>query len=231
MDFCMTESASPAQRNFDIFKALTLVVFLAAWNALSDVLYDRLHLDSSSRTAPPRMVLILLGTLVTCGGVVWLGCVVWAKRSLAALGWTAANPARLLLLGLLVTVLMFAGIFGFVRLLGGMDRVRAFAAAIAGMPASERLFFAIMGAKVAFVEETLFRGLTLPALAQRTGRLAAVVLSGVIFGLYHRSLFPLPLLLMKMALGSLFAVFTLVSRSLVPAWLGHSLLWAIAGDN
>jgi membrane protease YdiL (CAAX protease family) len=84
---------------------------------------------------------------------------------------------------------------------------------------------------VAFVEETLFRGLLLPAIAQRAGVFAAIVLSSVVFGLYHRSLFPVPLLLMKMALGGYFAVFTVASRSLVPAWIGHSLLWAIAGDN
>jgi membrane protease YdiL (CAAX protease family) len=33
---------------------------------------------------------------------------------------------------------------------------------------------------------------------------AALALSSVLFGLYHRSLFPVPLLLMKMALGAMF---------------------------
>jgi membrane protease YdiL (CAAX protease family) len=227
----MTASDSSVQRDFDILKAMALVLLFAAWNAFSDVLYGHLHLDGAPRTAPLRVGMFLVGTLVTCGGIVWLGCMVWARRSLSALGWTARHPARLLLLGLLLTALLFAGVFSFVAWLGGMDRVRAFAAAITGMTASERMFFTIAGAKVAFAEETLFRGLLLPALARRTGVLVAVVLSSVIFGLYHRSLLPIPFLLVKMALGSLLAVFTLASRSLVPSWLGHSLLWAIAGDN
>jgi membrane protease YdiL (CAAX protease family) len=227
----MAESCPPARHDSAILKALVLVLSFAAWNATSDVLYDLLQLDSFTRTDPRRIALILVGTLVTCGGVVWLGCVVWAKRSLTSLGWRAPRPVRLVLLGLLLTALLFAGVFGIVALLGGVQAVNGFAAAVVSMPAGERLFFTIMGAKVAFVEETLFRGLLLSSLARRMGALAAVVLTSVVFGLYHRTLFPVPLLLMKMALGTLLAVFTMRSGSLVPAWLGHWSLWAIAGDN
>jgi membrane protease YdiL (CAAX protease family) len=227
----MTESDSPARHDFDIFKALALVLAFVAWNATSDVIYDHLQLDSSNRTDPLRVALIFLGTLVTCGGIVWLGCVVWAKRSFASLGWRAPRPIRLVSLGLLLATLLFAGVSGIVALLGGMQEVRGFAAAIATMPASDRVFFALMGAKVAFAEETLFRGLLLSSLRRRMGASAAIVLTSVVFGLYHRALVPVPLLLMKMVLGTLLGVFTLTSRSLVPSWIGHSLLWAVAGDN
>jgi membrane protease YdiL (CAAX protease family) len=227
----MTESDSSARHDFDIFKALALVLTFTAWNATSDVIYDQLQLDSYDRTAPLRLALILLGTLVTCGGVAWLGCVVWAKHSFASLGWRAPRPLRLVSLGLLLAAVLFAGVFGIVALLGGVREVRGFAAAIATMPASDRVFFALMGAKVAFAEETLFRGLLLSSLRRWMGALAAVVLSSVVFGLYHRAFVPVPLLLMKMVLGTLLGVFTLTSRSLVPSWIGHSLLWAIAGDN
>jgi membrane protease YdiL (CAAX protease family) len=225
----MVETSPP--RDFDIAKALVLVAAFAAWNAASDHLYEVLDLDSSSRTDPLRIAMILVGTVVTVGGIVGLGCGVWAKRSLAALGWRAKEPVRLGLLGLLLTAVLFASVFIFVGLLGGLDPIRALAKAIATMPLGERVFFTLMGAKVAFVEETLFRGLLLPSLAQKLGTVAALVLSSVIFGLYHRSLFPVPLLLMKMVLGTLLGVFALASRSLVPSWIGHSLLWAIAGDN
>jgi membrane protease YdiL (CAAX protease family) len=227
----MTESDSPAHANCNISKALALVLAFVAWNALSDLIYERLHLDSSSRAAPLRIAMILIGMLVTCGGVVWLGCVVWAGQSLATLGWRAPKPIRLVLLGLLLTSLLLASVFALVALLGGKHAVHELAAAIANMPASERIFFTLMGAKIAFAEETLFRGLLLSALTRKLGALAALVLSSVIFGLYHRSFVPVPLLLMKMALGAMFGVFTIASRSLVPAWIGHWLLWAIAGDN
>lgn len=226
-----TGAGAPTHGDSTLLKALLLVLVFAGWNALSDGLYQQLQLDSSSRTAPLRVVMILLGTLVTVGGVVGLGCVLWAKQSLRSLGWRVTRPLRAVGLGLLLTVLLFAAIFSFVALRGGMQGVRWLASAIAELPAGERAFFAIMGAKVAFAEETLFRGLLLPALARKSGAIVAVVLSSAVFALYHRSLFPLPLLLMKAILGAFFAVSTLASRSLVPAWLGHSLLWAIAADN
>jgi membrane protease YdiL (CAAX protease family) len=162
---------------------------------------------------------------------VWLGCVVWAKRSFASLGWRAPTPIRLMLLGLLLTAVLLAGVVCMVALLGGKPQVLGFAASVVNMPAGERVFFAIMGAKVAFAEETVFGGLLLSSLTRRMGALAAIVVTSVVFGLYHRALVPVPLLLMKMALGLLLSVFTVASRSLVPAWIGHWLLWTIAGDN
>jgi membrane protease YdiL (CAAX protease family) len=227
----MTESSAAPPRDFGILKALLLVLIFAAWNALSDVLYDDLGLDGTSRADPRRIAMIVIGTFVTCGGVVWLGCVVWAGRSLGALGWRAPRPARIVSLGLALTALLFAGVFGFVALLGGAQQVHVFAEAVMNMPASERIFFTILGAKVAFAEETLFRGLLLSALARKMAPLAAIVLSSVAFGLYHRSVFPVPFLMMKVAVGMLLAAFALASRSLVPGWIGHWLLWSIAGDN
>jgi membrane protease YdiL (CAAX protease family) len=227
----MTETAPPKAREADIWKALALVVAFASWNAISDVIYEHLGLDAASRASPLRIALIVVGILVTCGTIVGLGCVMWARRSLVSLGWRAPHPVRLVLLGLSLTALLFAGVFGVVAVLGGMAGVEAFASAIVDMPASDRLFFAIMGAKVAFAEETVFRGLLQTSLYERLGPVAAIFLTSVIFGLYHRAVFPLPLLLMKVVLGSLLGVFALASRSLVPSWMAHSLLWAIAGDN
>jgi membrane protease YdiL (CAAX protease family) len=231
MSLCMTDTAPPGARDADIWKALALVVAFAAWNAISDVIYEHLGLDAVSRASPLRITLIVVGILVTCGIIVGLGCVVWARRSLASLGWRAPSPVRLVLLGLGLTALLFAGVFGIVAALGGKPGVEAFTSAIVNMPASDRLFFAIMGAKVAFAEETVFRGLLQTSFAERLGPVAAVVLTSVIFGLYHRAVFPIPLLLMKMALGLLLGVSALASRSLVPSWMAHSLLWGIAGDN
>jgi membrane protease YdiL (CAAX protease family) len=221
----------PPPRDSEIVKALVLVLAFAGWNALSDVIYEALQLDASSRMHPLRITMILVGTLVTCGGIVGLGCVWWARRSLASLGWRAPHPLRLVLFGLATTALLFAGIFGMVALLGGGAGVQAFARAIAHMPAGERLFFTLMGAKVAFAEETLFRGLLQPSLVPKLGAAGAIVTTSVIFALYHRSLTPVPLVLMKMVLGTLLGAAAHTSRSLVPSWMGHWLMWAIAADN
>jgi membrane protease YdiL (CAAX protease family) len=87
-----------------------------------------------------------------------------------------------------------------------------------------------MGAKVAFVEETLFRGDLLASLRRRMGTNAAIVVSSAVFAIFHRTLEPVPLV-MKFLMGALFAIATTRTRSLVPAALAHALLWAIVADN
>ena len=63
-----------------------------------------------------------------------------------------------------VAAVVLAGVFGIVALLGGMQEVRGFAAAFATMPASDRVFFALMGAKVAFARRHSSR--TFPIIAE-----------------------------------------------------------------
>ena len=69
-------------------------------------------------------------------------------------------------------------------------------------------------------EETLFRGVLLPVLAQRWGGLAAVVVSALLFGIAHLSLGELPpLFVLGLGLGWL----RLQSGRLGPSVLMHSL--------
>jgi membrane protease YdiL (CAAX protease family) len=131
-----------------------------------------------------------------------------------------------LLQAALLVGLVFAAYWG----LAGLPGVRGLANAIASIPVAERAFYVVAGAKVAFVEETLFRGDLLGKLSLRASRVASVVLSSMLFALYHRSLAPVPLG-MKFVLGSIFAVFTLRTRSLIPSAMGHWLLWIIVADN
>jgi membrane protease YdiL (CAAX protease family) len=114
--------------------------------------------------------------------------------------------------------------------LGGLASVRGLASAIATIPLSERVIYLIAGAKVAFVEETVFRGDLLGRLSERTSVCVSVALSSLVFALYHRTFAAVPLG-MKVVLGVIFALFTLRTRSLVPSALGHWWLWVIVGDN
>ena len=83
------------------------------------------------------------------------------------------------------------------------------------------LCFAITAMVLApLFEETLFRGVLLPVLAQRWGGLAAVVVSALLFGIAHLSLGELPpLFVLGLGLGWL----RLQSGRLGPSVLMHSL--------
>lgn len=205
-----------------IARALMVVAVLAAWNAYSGVLAARLQL----RGLPIR----LLDLAVYLGLILGVGCVWLGKRSLRELGWRFSGLPRLLGYGVLQTALLVGLVFLVYGALGGLAGVRGLASAIATMPLSERATYLIAGAKVAFVEETVFRGDLLGRLSERTGVCVSVALSSIVFALYHRTFAAVPLG-MKVVLGVIFALFTVRTRSLVPSALGHWWLWVIVGDN
>jgi len=213
-----------------VIRPLLLVALFADWNQLSDVLSDRLGLDAPGFASPWKIPLTALGLVVQFGGIVWLGSVVWGRSSLRGLGWTFASATRLVVEGLALTVVLVGLVYAVYAAMEGAEGVHELTQAIATLPLGRRVFFTVMGARNAFVEETLFRGDLLGALEKRWGKVAGVLLSSVVFALYHRTLTPVPLA-MKFVTGALYAVATVRARSLVPAAIGHWLLWAIVADN
>jgi membrane protease YdiL (CAAX protease family) len=213
----------PNTSSGSIARALFLVVAVTAWNYASDRLSDWAGVAW-------KFPLIALGTLITCGIVVGLGSVVWGKRSLRELGWTFAQPPRLLGVAVVQTAAILALIVAVYGLFGGPAGIRQLAQAVLSIPPGKRLFFAVMGVRNAFFEETLFRGDLQGALGRRMGALPAVLLSSIAFALYHRTLTPVPLA-MKFITGLIFAYGVVRTRSLVPSALAHALVWAIVCDN
>ena len=77
-----------------------------------------------------------------------------------------------------------------------------------------------MALSPAICEELLFRGVILRASRARMGVVAAVVLNGVVFGVFHMSIyrfFP------TMLLGMVLAVIVIRTRSIIPAMIFHFL--------
>jgi membrane protease YdiL (CAAX protease family) len=132
--------------------------------------------------------------------------------------------------GLGLTALLVAMVFAAYLGLAGSAGVVSLAKAIWSMPWDERVVYLILGSKVAFVEETLFRGDLLGRLSSKWGMVAGIVISSVLFALFHRTLAPTPLA-MKFVIGVLFSVSTIKSQSLVPSAIAHWLLWVIVGNN
>jgi membrane protease YdiL (CAAX protease family) len=228
----MHESAVPkAPRGLvPIARALFLVGVVTAWNYASDRLADLAGVDTGSFSSPWKFPLIVLGTAITCGGVVGLGSVVWGKTTLRELGWRFSHPLRLVLVGVAQTAAIIAMIVSLYGFFGGRAGIRELGHALASLSVGQRVFFALMGVKIAFFEETLFRGDLLGALSRRLGALPAIILSSVAFALYHRTLAPVPLM-MKFVMGFIFAFAASRTRSLVPSALAHALIWAILCNN
>lgn len=82
------------------------------------------------------------------------------------------------------------------------------------------LAFIHIGIVPALFEEVMFRGYILRAFEKSWGIIAAIIVSGFVFGAYHiqpSNLIPLSML------GILFAYVTYVSNSLIPAMVAHLL--------
>lgn len=213
-----------------LIRVLGLVVGLSAWSYAFDALMSQYGVYPLGFTSPLKLAFYFADFALTLGGFVVLGCVILGKTSLKELGWTLKNPVRGVGLGLLQTGVVVGLVFLVYFGMAGMGGVSGLASNIAAIPLSERLFLIVAGTKVAIVEETLFRGDLLGRLVDRWGPALGVVVSSVIFALYHRTFATVPLS-MKLVFGLIFAVTTLKSRSLVPSTIGHTLLWVIVGNN
>ncbi len=229
-----TQTASaetaPSRSALQLVRALCVVAAFAACNSLSSALSEHFGTGSLGWSSPLKLAFSGLGWAVRLSGIVWLGCVVLGGTSLRALGWRLERPLRLLGLGLAQAALLVGLVFAAYFVLGGTEGVRDLARALATMPLSERVAFLILGAMVAFTEETVFRGDLLQRMSNRWSVPVAIVASSVVFAFYHRTLSPVSLV-MKAMFGVIFALFTLRSKSLVPSAIGHTLMWAIVGEN
>jgi membrane protease YdiL (CAAX protease family) len=225
-------AAPQTQVRPSLARVLFLVVAMTVWADANDWLADRYHIG----TWP----LIALRTVVDCGGVVWLGCVVWGKSALRDLGWRFPNPLRLVLAGVIATAVVIGVIFAAVAIRFGSAAPRELGAEVAKLSLGRHLFFGVLGLKIGFWEETLFRGDLLRALTVRVGVPVAIVLSSVVFALFHlhmdsfangwSGVFSFGILL-KAAMGLVFAVAATRTRSLLPSAIAHAALWGIMGDS
>lgn len=207
-----------------------LVGLLTGWNYLSDVISEVAHIETESFSSPWKFPVIALGTLITCGGIVGLGSVLWGRRSLRELGWTLASPGRLVLVGVLQAALIILLVIGVYGAMGGLRGIEGLFASMASLSIGQRVFFTLMGIKIAFLEESLFRGDLGHSLARGVSPIVAMVISSAVFALFHRTLAPVPLA-MKFLMGLMFALSTHRTGSLVPGALAHALVWAIVANN
>ena len=180
----------------------------------------------SAGPSPALFALFGLAVLLQTVLVIWLGLVRIGRVSLRWLGWREANVRGDILWGLAGFLAVTGVVLALSAALG-----RPVAETLADWQhrsASLRLVGLCIGMLAAFNEETLFRGYLQGGLLVRLGPLLGVIVTAVVFALYHGNLSPVALL-GRFLLGLIFGVIALRQRSLFPSALAHALTWAVMG--
>ena len=141
-----------------IVRALVLVLAMLLYNYASDRVWDWLGVSDVSWDSPWKVPLLACGWLFSIVGVVWGGIVVWGRTSLRELGWTFVPAGRLAVAGLLLATVMIGLVVAVYRVFGGPTGIDDLLHTLASYSPGRRIFFAVMGVKIAFVEESVFRG-------------------------------------------------------------------------
>ena len=169
---------------------------------------------------------LLVASVLSLGGVIGLGLLVWGRVSLAELGWRAERLGPDLLRG----AVGGAACCGIVLLIS-MSRGATATETLQGwweVPFLERLLGMLIGVEAALTEETLFRGDLQPTVQQILGRGAGQILTAVLFALYHLQ-FGLWGLLGKTAFGLVFGLLRDRTGRLISPAVAHWISWTVLG--
>ena len=207
--------------------ALLLVALLAMTRVVGFVLLTRVtgrgHLEVIDGWT---FAAFLVASVLSLGGVVGLGLVLWGRVSLPELGWRADRLGQDLVRGV-VGGIACCGIV----LLISMSRGATAAETLQGwwqVSFPERLLGVLIGVEAALSEESLFRGNLQPTLQRMLARGAGLLLTAVLFALYHLR-FELWGLLGKTAFGLVFGLLRDRTGRLVSPAVAHWLTWTVLG--
>jgi membrane protease YdiL (CAAX protease family) len=164
--------------------------------------------------------------VLSLGGVIGLGLLVWGRVSLAELGWRAERLGPDVLGGVVGGASCCAIVF-LISLSQGATAGETLQAWW-GVPVLERLLGMLIGVEAALTEETLFRGDLQPTLQRILGRGPGQVLTAVLFALYHLR-FGLWGLLAKTAFGLVFGLLRDRTGRLVSPAVAHWISWTVLG--
>lgn len=133
------------------------------------------------------------------------------------------------------------GVFGFALLAlslvcvlasdgGFKDAMSYIADKIAHYTPQQRALFVLMGVIAAIPEETIFRGVMQPTLQKMLGRWPGILLTAVIFSLFHVQYgFAVPMLLSHFVTGLVLGLLRERTGNLWAAAIAHALVWIVLG--
>jgi len=181
--------------------------------------------------APPAAFIINIGVgLFEIGLVLGLWMRRYARLSFREAGWSglALRDVAYGVLGFalfaIVVTCVFAAESGF------KDAIAYIADTIAHYTPQQRAFFALMGLIAAIPEETIFRGIMQPTLQKKVGRWSGILLTAVIFAVYHvHFAFALPRIISHICWGLILGLLRERTGTLWAPAIAHALMWIIFG--
>jgi len=181
--------------------------------------------------APPAAFIINIGVgLFEIGLVLGLWMRRYARLSFREAGWTGLAPRDVpygvlgFVLFAIVVTCVFATDDGF------EDAIAYIADTIAHYTPQQRVFFALMAVVAAIPEETIFRGILQPTLQNKVGRWSGILLTAVIFALYHvHFAFALPRIISHLSWGLILGLLRERTGTLWAPAIAHALMWIIFG--
>ena len=208
--------------------ALALVFLLIVMMGVSFIGLAPLLPEGPFNGAPIEFVGLIVLTAISAGGVVGFCLVKVGRVSLRDLGWTKEHLRRDLLLGAAGFVVL-ACYFLLIGSIAGFWTPAEFFGEIAGYTFQQRLLFLLIGLQASFIEETVFRGYLQPALSAKLGNAGGMVLTAIIFAIYHLNPRPIALL-SKLVQGLVFGLLKGKERSLYAPAAAHFLTWLVLGS-
>lgn len=181
--------------------------------------------------APPAAFIINLGVgLFEIGVVLRLGMCRYARLSFHEAGWRelALRDVGYGVLGFALFAMVVAGVFA--QETGLRDAIAYIADTIAHYTPQQRVFFVLMGVIAAIPEETIFRGIMQPTLQKKVGRWPGLVLTAVIFALYHIQFqLALPQIISHICWGLILGLLRERTNTLWAPAIAHALMWIVLG--
>ena len=181
--------------------------------------------------APPAAFIINVGVgLFEIGLVLRVWMYRYARLSFQEAGWRgfARRDVAYGVLGFALSTIVLtcnlAGDGGFA------DAIAYIAGKVAHYTPQQRVFFTLMGVIAAIPEETIFRGIMQPTLQNKLGRWSGILLTALIFAVYHvQFAFVLPLIIGHTCLGLILGLLRERTGTLWAPAIAHALGWIVLG--
>lgn len=126
--------------------------------------------------------------------------------------------------GAFIVTCVFAAEYGF------RHAIAYIADTIAHYTPQQRALFVLMGIIAAIPEETVFRGIIQPTLQNKVGRWSGILLTAVVFALYHvQYALVLPRLISHTCWGLVLGLLRERTGTLWAPAIAHALMWFILG--
>jgi membrane protease YdiL (CAAX protease family) len=181
--------------------------------------------------APPAAFIINIGVgLFEIGLVFGLWMHRHARLSFREAGWSglALRDVAYGVLGFAVFAIVITCVFAVES--GLREAIAYIADTIAHYTPEQRAFFVLMGIIAAIPEETIFRGILQPTLQHKVGRWPGILLTAVIFSLYHVHLqLSLLRIITHLCWGLILGLLRERTGTLWAPAIAHALMWIIFG--